>query len=137
MADRGVLGGVAIVDVQEDDAGIVHHILGGERPPPGAELRGEIDRARRRLHMALHTGQHMLSRALLDVLAGETVSSRLGETVCTIDLSLGKVDEREIARAESLVNSVVEDDLAGRAFFPGPAGPASLPLRRPPQADER
>jgi alanyl-tRNA synthetase len=135
MADRGLLGGLPIVDVHEDEQGVVHHLVEGERPAVGTEVRGEIDRTRRRLHMALHTGQHMLSRALLDVARGETVSSRLGETVCTIDLAIAKAEERDIARAEELVNSVVEDDVAVRAFFPDPKELAALPLRRPPKVE--
>src|SRR5262249_6482366 len=81
MADRGTIapGGVPVVDVQVDDDGVVYHVIAGELPPVGAELAGSVDPARRRLHMSLHTGQHMLSRALADVARGETVSSRLGE----------------------------------------------------------
>ncbi|MCI0573776.1 MAG: alanine--tRNA ligase-related protein, partial [Myxococcaceae bacterium] len=106
MADRGVLGGLAVRDVQVDDAGVVHHVLdvpaGEALPEVGAELTGEVDRARRRVHMALHTGQHMLSRALVDVAQAATVSSRLGETVCTIDVDLETLDERRVAEAEAL-----------------------------------
>src|SRR5687768_14212872 len=82
-ADRGTLGGRRIVDVQVDDAGIVHHIIddaGGALPAVSSGVHGEIERARRRMFMALHTGQHMLSRALVDIAKAETVSARLGET---------------------------------------------------------
>src|SRR5689334_23184798 len=51
MADRGLLGGYAVKDVQVDDAGVVHHLLelpeGKTLPEIGAELAGQIDRARR------------------------------------------------------------------------------------------
>src|SRR5436853_4997531 len=67
MADRGVLAGSAVVDVQVGDDDVVHHVLEGPLPAVGAEVHGDIDVGRRRLHMALHTGQHMLSRALCDV----------------------------------------------------------------------
>src|SRR5690349_4904760 len=68
MADRGTLSGALVIDVQVDDAGAVHHVLeGGALPAIGATMAGVVDRARRRVHMALHTGQHMLSRALEDV----------------------------------------------------------------------
>src|SRR5690349_17524899 len=114
MADRGVLGGYAVKDVQVDDAGVVHHVLelteGKALPEVGAELAGEIDRARRRVHMALHTGQHMLSRALVNVANAHTVSSRLGETLCTIDVDLEVLEEARVAEAEELVNSVIDDD---------------------------
>ncbi|EAU66299.1 alanyl-tRNA synthetase, truncated [Stigmatella aurantiaca DW4/3-1] len=140
MADRGVLGGAVVRDVQVDDAGLVHHVLelseGGALPEVGAELPGEIDRVRRRLHMALHTGQHMLSRALVDVANAHTVSSRLGETLCTIDVDLDVLDERKVAEAEEFVNAVIEDDVAIRAFFPTPEELAALPLRRQPKVTE-
>jgi len=89
MADRGVLAGAPVRDVQIDDAGTVHHLVDGPLPEVGAEVAGAIDRDRRRAHMALHTGQHMLSRALVDVMKGDTISSRLGESSCTIEPSVG------------------------------------------------
>src|SRR5262245_54193864 len=80
MADRGRLAGAPVLDVQFDDHGVVHHRLDGPLPAVGASVTGEVDRDRRRVHMALHTGQHMLSRALEDVAGAATVSSRLGES---------------------------------------------------------
>lgn len=136
MADRGTLAGVPVVDVQADDDGRVHHLLDGEPPAVGARVEGVIDRARRRVHMAQHTGQHMLSRALLTEAGAETVSSRLGENACTIDVNLAKLDERAVAQAESLVNAVVDDDLEVRAWFPDAAELAGLPLRRAPKVTD-
>ena len=140
MADRGVLAGHAVRDVQVDDAGVVHHLLelpeGASLPAPGTEVSGDIDRVRRRIHMALHTGQHMLSRALVDVANAHTVSSRLGETLCTIDVDLDVLDERRVAEAEDLVNSLIDDDIVIRAFFPTPEELAALPLRRAPKVTD-
>ena len=137
MADRGVLGGHAVADVQVDEAGIVHHVLADAAlPAVGEPIAGSIERARRRAHMALHTGQHMLSRALVEVLGAETVSSRLGESGCTIDVDRESLDERALAGAEDLVNRIVDDDVVVRAFFPNPAELAALPLRRAPKVTE-
>jgi alanyl-tRNA synthetase len=133
MADAGALSGARVIDVQVDDAGVVHHVIEGALPGVGASVAGEIDARRRRLHMALHTGQHMLSRALADVARAETVSSRLGESLCTIDLDREKLDERQVAEAEELVNSVVDDDVTIRAWFPAENELAALPLRRKPK----
>jgi alanyl-tRNA synthetase len=133
MSDRGALAHARVVDVQVDDDGRVHHLLDGPLPAVGAEIMGAIDRSRRRLHMALHTGQHMLSRALADIAGAPTVSARLGETGCTIDVDRDPIDERLVARAEDLVNSVIDDDLSVRAFFPSPDELAALPLRRAPK----
>lgn len=136
MADRGRLGDARVVDVQVDSSGVVHHLLEGEFPEPGQSVHGSIDRARRRVHMALHTGQHMLSRALVDVAKAETVSSRLGETSCTIDVDAREIDEPTLARIENLVNSIVDDDVPVRAWFPEAAELSSLELRRTPKVED-
>ncbi len=135
MADHGTLGGVPVVDVQIDGTGRVHHVLDGVPPAVGEAVRGVIDSVRRRVHRALHTGQHVLSRALLDEAQAETVSSRLGETACTIDVDRDGIPERELARAEDLANAVVDDALRVRAWFPSPDELAGLPLRRAPKVE--
>jgi alanyl-tRNA synthetase len=138
MADKGSLADLSVVDTQEDESGRVLHIVDATAPLPaiGARVDGHIEKARRRSHMALHTGQHMLSRALLDIAGGETVSSRLGETECTIDLSKETVSDADLARAEDLVNAIIDDDVVVRAYFPSPDELATLPLRRKPKVSE-
>lgn len=144
MADHGTLFflgargevGARVEDVQVDDAGVVHHVLEGELPPVGVEVRGQVDLARRRAHMALHSGQHVLSRALVDVARAETVSSRLGETLCTIDVDVPGLAESAVGRAEALANELVDADRPVRTWFPEPGELATLPLRRAPKQSE-
>lgn len=132
MADRGTLAGRRVVDVQIDDDGAVHHVLEGVAlPEVGGTVTGTVDRERRRVHMALHTGQHMLSRALTDLTGANTVSARLGESGCTVDLDREAVEERRVAEAEALVNRIVDDDVPVRAYFPSREELATLPLRSP------
>ncbi len=133
MSDHGEIAGLTVLDVQVDDVGVVTHTVSGDLPPIGARVLGMVDRSRRRSHMALHTGQHILSRALVDVLGAETVSSRLGENLCTIDVSVAGLDDAGLARAEDLANSIVDDDVEVRAFFPEPGELEALPLRRRPK----
>ncbi|HEY3821587.1 MAG TPA: alanyl-tRNA editing protein [Polyangiaceae bacterium] len=141
LADRGTLtlagaGGreLHVEDVQIDDAGIIHHRVAEPLDGVGGVVRGAIDAARRRDHMAQHTAQHALSAALVDVARAETVSSRLGASACTIDVE-GALDERGLARAEDLVNAVVMDDVPVRSLFPTPDELARMPLRRAPKVD--
>lgn len=135
MADRGTLAGAEARDVQIDEAGDVHHVLAGPIPPIGAQVRGEIDVDRRRTHMALHTAQHLLSRALVELAGAETTSSRLGESVCTIDVDRDGIAEARIAEAEALVQRIVDEDRAVRAWYPDAEELAALPLRRAPKAE--
>lgn len=135
MADRGTLAGATVVDVQIDDQGVLHHVVDGVCPEVGASVHGAIDSARRRLFAALHTGQHVLSRALVDVARADTVSSRLGETVATIDVKELLSDAR-VSECERVANDVVDADRAVRAWFPTDAELAALPMRRAPKQSE-
>ena len=137
MADRGKLNGIDVLDVQLDPGGALHHVLASEPPAVGVEVVGQVDAARRRVHMALHTGQHILSRALLDIAQAETVSARLGEKACTIDVDVANLVESDVARAEDLANAVIDDDVVIRSFFPDPAELARLPLRREPKVSDK
>jgi len=137
MADRGQMGEVSVVDVQVGADGALHHVVEGDPPEVGAEIVGKVDAVRRRVHMALHTGQHILSRALLDIAQAETVSARLGETACTIDVGVADLVERDVARAEDLANAVIDGDVVIRSFFPDPEELARLPLRREPKVSDR
>jgi alanyl-tRNA synthetase len=125
---------VHVIDTQIDDAGVIHHVL--ERAIPARE--GEratcaIDVARRRDHMAQHTAQHMLSRALLDEANAPTVSARLGKTTCTLDVDRAAIDDAALHRAEDLVNDVIRSDVSVRALFPTPGELAKMDLRRAPK----
>jgi alanyl-tRNA synthetase len=136
MADRGAIDGAAVLDVQLDERGVVHHVLDGALPPLGARVRGVIDRPRRRVHMALHTGQHMLSRALLDLCGAETVSSRLGEQAATIDVDRDGIPAARLAECEAVVARAIDEDRPVHAWFPSAEELAGLALRRAPKQKE-
>jgi alanyl-tRNA synthetase len=138
MADRGLLGEVAVVDVQVDDDGVVHHIVDsdGSLPDVGTRLSASIDVKRRRFHMAQHTGQHMVSAALLEVAGARTVSSRLGDGLCTIDVDRQALSDEEIAKTEGRVNDLIDADLEVRTFFPTPEELSTMTLRRRPKVDD-
>ncbi len=134
-ADRGTLAEAAVVDVQVDEQGVVYHVVQGESPAVGTEVTGRLDRARRRRHMALHTGQHMLSQALLDVAGAATVSSHLSQAGCTLDVDVPALCPEQLRAAENAVNAVVDRDVAVRTWFPSDVELATLALRRPPKVD--
>jgi alanyl-tRNA synthetase len=134
-ADHGALDGHRVIDVQVDDDGVVHHVLepDASRLAPGAAVDGVIDAVRRRFHQAQHTGQHMLSAALHRVAGARTVSSRLGEAACTIDVDRAELPRDELREVERQVNEAIDEDVEVRVFFPGPDELARLPLRKPPK----
>ncbi|MFB3814361.1 MAG: alanyl-tRNA editing protein [Terriglobales bacterium] len=107
-----------VVEVIEDENGEVLHVVeSGEQQIPRfarddkpVVVHGAINVARRRDHMQQHTGQHVLSAALVELFAFQTVSFHMGDESCTIDLDTKNVTDAQVRQAEELVNRVVMED---------------------------
>jgi alanyl-tRNA synthetase len=101
--DTGALNGVPVVAVVEEQGEILH-VMGG--PLAEDRVHGVVDGVRRRDHREQHHGQHLLSRAFVEVAAAQTVSFHLGADVSTIDLDREVTDE-QVQAAEVRTNEVV------------------------------
>jgi alanyl-tRNA synthetase len=135
--DLGALGSCNVVDVFDDDAGIVRHVVtagsgpASSAPVAGQPVRGVVDWTRRFDHMQQHTGQHVLSAAFERLFKVRTVSFHLGSTAATIDLAR-EVTPTEIAAAEDEANRVVWEDRPVTIRFVSDEEAAALPLRKEP-----
>ena len=108
VCDRGVIGDVPITSVWEDDAEVVYHGVEADIRPGPVSCRA--DWATRFDHMQQHTGQHLLSRAFIEVAGLQTVSFHMGEDACTIDLEGGELTAKSMEAAESLANTVIAEN---------------------------
>jgi len=106
--DTGKLGDARVTEVEEDENGMILHIL--ESPVPLGPVSGRIDWTRRFDHMQQHTGQHILSQAFLQVVQAATVSFHLGEESCTIDIELAAPTADLMRAAEEEASRVVFED---------------------------
>ena len=129
--DTGRLGDAKVVDVFEDDAGEVVHIV-DRRLAPGVQVAGAVDAARRLDHRQQHSGQHVLSAAFVRTANVATVSFHLGSTVSTIDLAR-EVTPAEIAAAEDAANAVILEHRPVTIRFVSAQEAAALPLRKEPK----
>ncbi|WP_321473169.1 alanine--tRNA ligase-related protein [uncultured Paludibaculum sp.] len=103
--DYGTLNGVELIDVVEEEDGLVH-VLAAPLPS-GDEVHGQVDAARRFDHMQQHSGQHLLS-AVFDALFGYvTMSFHMGAEVSTIELSTPAANAEQCAAAERRANELV------------------------------
>lgn len=125
--DTGTLNGVRVLQVEEDEAGDVFHVV--EQALELGPARGEIDWARRFDHMQQHTGQHVLSAAFDRVCKAPTVSFHLGAERSTIDLSR-EPSPAEIAAAEEEANRVVWEDRPVLIRFASADEAARMALRK-------
>lgn len=129
--DTGVLDGVRVVDVTENEAGEVLHVLEAPLPAePGQTVRGAIDPERRAGHIQQHTGQHLLSAAFVRLFNYPTVSFHLGADICTIDIACDSLSAEQARRAEELCNAIVFEDRKLRVFFASAEEARQLPLRK-------
>lgn len=135
-ADRGRLGGVEVLDVQEVDGEILH-LLGAELGP--GRVQGEVDADRRRDHVQQHHGQHLLSAAFESTARARTVSFHLGDETCTIDLDVAadRLGPDALRAAEARANDLVFRDLPVVAREYAAAELATLPLRKEPAKGSR
>lgn len=135
--DLGTLGGLRVVEVNDEDDGSISHGVEEPAGPNGSGLRadqaihGAIDWARRFDHMQQHTGQHVLSAAFDRLAGARTVSFHLGAGSATIDLAR-EVSTGEIAAAEDEANRIVWEDRAVWIRFVSAEEAARLPLRKEP-----
>jgi alanyl-tRNA synthetase len=129
--DIGILNEVPVIDVYEDEAGIIYHLV--ERKgsiEPGQMVTGIVDQARRFDHLQQHSGQHILSQAFMQTCGAETRSFHLGTFTSTIDIELQTPTMEQMRAAEDIANAVVFEDRPMRVHLVNEDEAARLPLRK-------
>ena len=110
-SDTGVLDGVPVHEVVDEDDDRVAHLLAAPLSPDALrgerEVQGSIDWARRWDHMQQHTGQHLLSAALHELFGMPTLSFHLGAEASTIDLGAAALSPQQVAQAEARCAAIV------------------------------
>ena len=129
--DTGLLNQARVVDVYENEAGTIFHVL--KEPGQiqvGESVTGQIDRARRLDHMQQHSGQHILSQAFVQACDAQTRSFHLGGLTSTIDIELDSPTDHHMRAAEEVANQVVFDDRLMRIHLVNEEEATRLPLRK-------
>jgi len=136
LHDTGTLDGEKVIDVYTgEDNGEVVHVLENWKADAGATVRGLIDKVRRYENMRKHTGQHILSRAFIEVAGADTVSAHLGETESTIELSRAELNDDVIYDAERLANRIVLENHPIRIDYLTRDELKNLPIRKIPELE--
>jgi alanyl-tRNA synthetase len=109
--DRGTLGGVAVLEVVDEEDRIAHVLSAPleilSAPLGVAEVAGSIDWSRRFDHMQQHTGQHLLSAVFEELHRIRTVSFHLGAESSTIDLQTAELDQARLEAVEERCTQIV------------------------------
>jgi alanyl-tRNA synthetase len=129
-SDTGTLNGARVVECIDDGDRGVLHVVQGLAPALDTIVSGRIDWLRRLDHMQQHTGQHILSQALINLFNAPTKSFRMLETTCEIDVELASPTTEVIERAIELANNVVWEDRAITIHNVSAEQAAEMPLRK-------
>ncbi|HTM00511.1 MAG TPA: DHHA1 domain-containing protein [Candidatus Omnitrophota bacterium] len=132
-SDRGVLGGRAVLEVGLEGDELWHRVEGALES--GARVEGRLDWARRFDHMQQHTGQHILSRAFVEVARADTRSFHLGEAVVTIDVDHPGPDAGILRKVEDRANAVVWEDRPVATHLVSLDRAREFPLRKAPDVE--
>lgn len=114
-ADRGVLNGVTVLDVQERGDKIIHY-CDGPLEVDGT-VDGYVDRELRLCRMQNHSGEHVFSGIAHRLYGCENVGFHMGNSDLTIDFDR-ELSEEEVLRIETEANQAVRENLPIRATFP-------------------
>lgn len=128
--DRGVINGIKVIRVLEDEEKIIH-VLEGD--VSSDRVKGKVDWIMRFDLMQQHSGQHILSQSFYELLKAETLSFHLGESVSTVEIDLRKAEDEEVEKVEHRANEVIFEDREVRAYFVPEEQIKTIPLRKPPQ----
>ena len=129
--DTGSLGDLKVVDVFEDEAGVIHHVTNEHSDVRvGESLDGKIDFERRRDHLQQHSGQHILSQAFVQACGAQTRSFHLGAETSTIDIELNSPTDDSMRAAEEVANAIIFEDRPMRVHLLTEEEAAKLPLRK-------
>ena len=129
-SDTGTLNGSRVVECIDDGDNGVLHVVQGAAPVRDAVVRGRVDWVRRLDHMQQHTGQHILSQALVTLFNAPTKSFRVMDVSCEIDVELNHPTSELIERAVELANNVIWEDRAITVLNVTSDEAAKLPLRK-------
>ena len=125
-ADPGTLGGIPVLDVQEESDGIAHYLSAPLKA--GETVQGVLDGDVRMRRMQNHTGEHILCGLAHRDYGYENVGFHLGEEAVTMDLS-GELSAEQLHALEREANRVVWQYVPVTAEYPDPALLPSLTYR--------
>ncbi len=129
--DTGTIGGVTVLDVvtRPTDKAVLHVMAA---PVDAEQVDCQVDWARRFDHMQQHTGQHILTQALVQTSGAHTVGFHLSPDTVTIDLDQPAMTLHDLVIAEDVANAVVWEDRPVTARLVQPDEAEGVRMRRLP-----
>jgi alanyl-tRNA synthetase len=132
LADGGTVGGMTILDAQQDDAGPYVVLPPGSSADVGQHLFCVVDVERRGRHAQLHSAQHILSR-LLDDKGMRTLSFHMTEEEASIEIEATAVSSSVLTEVEDAIERAIWRCLPVETLFVDAADIAAYDVRKVPE----
>ena len=100
---------VTVVDVRKKNR--IRHMVDGDLPEVGTEVKGKLDWTKRYSHMRMHTSQHLVSAVVNEFYNSDTVGNQIGQVKSRIDFKPLKLSVDQVNNLEDEVNSYIDKDL--------------------------
>jgi len=100
---------VTVVDVRKKNR--IRHMVDGDLPEVGTEVKGKLDWKKRYSHMRMHTSQHLVSAVVNEFYNSDTVGNQIGQAKSRIDFKPLKLSVDQVNNLEDEVNSYIDKDL--------------------------
>ena len=125
-ADRGILGGAKVSDVQEKDGLILHTC--DRALPEGETVHGRLDWQRRFDHMQQHSGEHIVSGMLCAAYHCDNTGFHMGESSVIIDYN-ADIPWEGVLEIEARANRYLWENHPLEALYPSAEELKVLPYR--------
>ena len=130
--DVGTINGERVIETIEHEDGLTHIL---ESQVTGPKVKLSIQSDHRFDMMQQHTGQHLLSGVLYNLLGGETISFHLGKDYSSIDVTLTDMDHEEASNVEALCNRIIQSNFKVKTYIVNQEKLRLLPVRKSPSVD--
>ncbi len=125
-ADMGLIGDIAVCDVQITGGEIVHYTL--SPLAVGDTVKCSIDWDTRFKRMQNHSGEHILSGILHSMFRCDNVGFHMGHDAVTVDFNV-ELSTEDLTKAELAANRAIFENVPVTAFFPSNAELKKLDYR--------
>lgn len=135
-ADKGTINGYEVLDVQKKDDRIYHilkleELRNAKIPKPGEVAECRINYEHRFDYMQQHSGQHIISAAMMKVAEIKTSSVHLGVEYTTVETSAEHISPDVLRQIEEEANASIRANAPIEPEWTDAEGLKKYKLRRP------
>lgn len=132
-SDSGTIDGIECIECIDHDSEVIHVL---KEKPKNETVKCIIDWNRRLDHMQHHSGQHLLSAAIIDLYDIQTISFHLGKDTVTIDLDTPSLSSNQLIEIELAVYQKIIQNNEIKTYFVKKDNLNSLNLRKLPKVND-